>query len=126
MALETLRAVVVEHFLVLRFAKLVAVMVFVDGALGTALVDDPRAREQLGLRVAPAGFVATWAVGALYAWAQQRELFTSWILLAAVLSFFAVSGTVVAAMAEKRARRVHTVAIVALLGACVAAMVWKP
>jgi hypothetical protein len=123
---QALRELLASELLLVRFLKLSAVMVFVAGALGSVLVVDGRAREVLGLRAAPAGFLGVWAVGALYAWALSHSLVSAWILLASLLSFGVVTAVVALAMRPASPPRTAPLFIATLLGVCVALMVWKP
>ena len=115
-----------SHLLWVRFAKLLAVLAFVVGAVGASVVRDPADREGLGLRVAPLGFVTTWMCGFALAWAEGLPLLTGWILLGALLSFGVVSAVAALALRPQPTGRVGTCVVLAVLIGCVAAMVFKP
>ena len=112
--------------LLLRFAKLLAVFLFVAGSVGAVMPGALEDRRRFAHRLAGPGFGLTWAVGILLAWARSISLLSPWILASFALSLVTLHGVLYAV--GKDGRRTPGAAAVVLvpLVAALGFMVWKP
>jgi hypothetical protein len=115
-----------DTYLLLRFAKLVAVAIFVTGCLGACFAAGRNERARFGHRWAGAGLTGTWLFGVILLVATHRPLAAPWVVAAAVMSFLAQGIAAVVASREEQARPAERAAMIALLLVALALMVWKP
>jgi 4-amino-4-deoxy-L-arabinose transferase-like glycosyltransferase len=118
----------VPAVLVLRFVKIVGVLLLVAGTLGAVLPSAmPLAtRRRFAFAVAAPGLLVTWTAGFLLAYFAGHRLWSTWVVLSMFLSLVSIQGVLYSAGRDGRASwRVVLFTLSTLLG-IVALMVWRP
>lgn len=110
----------------LRFAKLLAVMLFAGGTAGAFLSRDLGDRRRAAFLVAAPGFVATWILGFAMRSAMRTTLATAWIAGAAITSTIAVNLVLWAVAREGRRGWLVASASALMLIATMALMIFRP
>ncbi|MGB0680074.1 MAG: hypothetical protein ACPGUV_10475, partial [Polyangiales bacterium] len=80
----------VEWILPLRFAKWVAVLLYVCGAVGTVLTPPLGLRRRFAYRLAGPGFVLTWLAGFLLLSARRYDPLSMWVWASLLLSLLSL------------------------------------
>jgi len=112
--------------LLLRFAKLLAVLVLFAGSVGAVMPAPLEVRRRFAHRLAGPGFGATWALGILLTWARSISLLSTWLLLSFALSLVSLHGVLYAVGKEGRRTRRAVALVVLPLVATLALMVFRP
>ncbi|MCB9612054.1 MAG: hypothetical protein H6722_06315 [Sandaracinus sp.] len=114
--------------LVLRFVKIVGVLVLVAGTLGAVLpVQMPlAARRRFAFAVAGPGLLVTWTAGFLLAYFAGHRLWSTWVVASMAISLISIQGVLYSAGRDGRASgKVAAFTLLTVL-AIVALMVWRP
>ncbi len=82
--------------LLLRLAKLLAVLMLVSGSVGAVMPGPLASRRRFAFWLAGPGFGLTWSFGVLLTWTRHISLLSSWILLSFALSFLSLQGVLYA------------------------------
>jgi len=114
--------------LVLRFVKIVGVLVLVAGTLA-AVWPSPMplaTRRRFAFAVAGPGLLLAWTAGFLLAYFAGHRLWSTWVVVSMALSLLSIQGVLYSAGRDGRASpKVAAFSLLTLL-AVVALMVWRP
>ena len=112
--------------LLLRFVKLLAVLVYVAGTAGAVFPGlEGAVRKRMAYGVAGPGFGATWVAGVWLAHWRGHSMFSWWIVGALALTLTSLQGALFAAGRERTSGTIALVALLPLV-AVLALMVWRP
>jgi multisubunit Na+/H+ antiporter MnhG subunit len=115
-----------DVYLFVRLLKLLGVLMFFSGIVGTFRAHDQANRRQWAEGYAAPGYVLTWTCGLGLASMQGRSLAETWIVVSACLGTASVSATLVQAhLRTEKSRPLSMTALLCFLGSMVV-MVWKP
>ena len=110
----------------IKFAKLLAVMLYLAGSVGTAAARAHDDRQRFAYALAGPGFGLTWLLGFVLAGVMGVSYSASWILGALGLSFVSLQATLYVAGQDGRRTAASAAMILAPLVVCVWLMVFKP
>ncbi len=110
----------------LRFAKLLAVLLFAGGTAGAFLARDLEDRRRAAFLLAGPGFVLSWMLGYALAIAAERSIASAWIAGAAITSTMAINLVLWSVGADGRRGWLAGLGSLAMLVATVALMVFRP
>lgn len=115
-----------ELYLVLRFAKLLAVMLLVSGTVGAVAAEAYADRQRFAYRLAGPGFGLTWLLGFVLVGVRDLPLLSPWMLGSMALSLLSINGVLyIAGRPTRRTWLAGTLTLLPLVLA-LALMVWRP
>ncbi|MBX3248637.1 MAG: hypothetical protein KF901_15780 [Myxococcales bacterium] len=114
--------------LVLRFVKILSVLVLVAGSLGATLPAPMplTTRRRFAFAVAAPGLLASWTSGFVLAWSAGHRLWSTWVVVSLLLSILSVQGVLYSAGREGRESWKAFAFTMLTLGGVVGLMVWRP
>ncbi|MEM9192768.1 MAG: hypothetical protein AAGF12_26575 [Myxococcota bacterium] len=112
--------------IVLRFLKLLAVLAFAAGSVGSVMARDFEDRKRFAHWVAGPGWGLTWIMGFLLVYLQELSFLSLWILAAMAVSMVGINGVMYVAGKEHRRGPGPAMVVIGCLAVTVALMVWRP
>jgi hypothetical protein len=113
-------------YLALKALKLLAVMTYVSGSVGTAISRNPEDRKRHAHFLAIPGFGMVWAFGVLLTWQSAVSVFSLWIVGTMLCSIISVNGVLYLAGKDQRGGLLPALVVLVPLIACVLLMTLKP
>ena len=110
----------------LLLGKLLSVLLYASGCVGTALSQHYPDRQRFAYRLAAPGFGLVWIFGISLTWQTEVALFSTWLVGTMLASLVTINGILYRAGKEERKGLVPALVILVPLGLSVALMVLRP